>query len=87
MTAPPIRQRKDYREEAGLGLKAIYESGFTQGTVGFGVDAFGLQGIKLDSGGGRHGNTMFPTDGNQAKHKTTTAKLAVQLKLAFQAPR
>src|SRR5690606_33808920 len=45
-----------YNEESGLGLKAIYESGFTQGTVGFGVDAFGLQGIKLDSGKGRHGN-------------------------------
>src|SRR5574344_730294 len=37
-----------YREEAGLGLKAIYESGFTQGTVGFGVDAFAMTGIRLD---------------------------------------
>lgn len=58
---------QSYREESGLGLKAIYESGFTQGTVGFGVDAFGLQGIKLDSGGGRHSNTMFPTDGRSGK--------------------
>ena len=56
-----------YNEESGLGLKAIYESGFTQGTVGFGVDAFGLQGIKLDSGKGRHGNSMFPTDGRSGK--------------------
>lgn len=56
-----------YREDLGLGLKAIYESGFTQGTVGFGVDAFGLQGIKLDSGGGRHGNNQFPTDGRSGK--------------------
>ena len=56
-----------YNEESGLGLKAIYESGFTQGTVGFGVDAFGLQGIKLDSGKGRHGNRMFPTDGRSDK--------------------
>ncbi|HKM27862.1 MAG TPA: OprD family porin [Thiopseudomonas sp.] len=58
---------QSYREESGLGLKAIYESGFTQGTVGFGVDAFGLQGIKLDSGGGTHGNNMFPTDGRSGK--------------------
>ncbi len=58
---------QSYREESGLGLKAIYESGFTQGTVGFGFDAFGLQGIKLDSGKGRHGNTMFPTDGRSGK--------------------
>lgn len=60
-----------YSEELGLGLKAIYESGFTQGTVGFGVDAFGLQGIKLDSGGGRHGGNgnlrIFPTDGRSGK--------------------
>lgn len=61
------RKNQSYREESGLGLKAIYESGFTQGTVGFGVDAFGLQGIKLDSGGGRHSNTMFPTDGRSGK--------------------
>lgn len=60
-------KRKGYREETGLGLKAIYESGFTQGTVGFGVDAFGLQGIKLDSGGGRNGNNQFPTDGRSGK--------------------
>ncbi len=58
---------QSYREESGLGLKAIYESGFTQGTVGFGFDAFGLQGIKLDSGKGRHGNSMFPTDGRSGK--------------------
>lgn len=60
-------KHKGYREDLGLGLKAIYESGFTQGTVGFGVDAFGLQGIKLDSGGGRHGNNQFPTDGRSGK--------------------
>ena len=59
--------QQSYREDLGLGLKAIYESGFTQGTVGFGVDAFGLQGIKLDSGGGRHGNNQFPTDRRSGK--------------------
>lgn len=62
-------KKQSYREESGLGLKAIYESGFTQGTVGFGIDAFGLQGIKLDSGGGRHGDDMqiFPTDKRSKK--------------------
>ena len=64
---PVTGKRNGYREEAGLGLKAIYESGFTQGTVGFGVDAFGLQGIKLDSGEGRHSNNMFPSDGRSGK--------------------
>lgn len=61
--------RNNYNEETGLGLKAIYESGFTQGTVGFGVDAFGLQGIKLDSGGGTQGTGQFPSHNRGAKNR------------------
>ncbi|MDF0734133.1 OprD family porin [Pseudomonas entomophila] len=60
----------NYSEEWGQGFQLDYTSGFTQGTVGFGVDAIGLLGIRLDSGKGRHGNassasyggTVFPTD-------------------------
>lgn len=62
-------EKQNYREESGLGLKAIYESGFTQGTVGFGVDAFGLQGIKLDSGGGTQGTGMFPSRNRGDKNR------------------
>ncbi|MFK0092350.1 OprD family porin [Pseudomonas sp. NPDC090592] len=45
---------------------ANYASGFTQGTIGFGVDAFGLWGIKLDAGSGRTGTGNLPVgdDGN-----------------------
>ncbi len=68
------------REETGLGLKAIYQSGFTQGTVGFGVDAFGLQGIKLDSGKGRHSNTMFPTDGRSGKAQDNYSQAGAAVK-------
>ena len=60
----------NYQEEWGQGFQLDYTSGFTEGTVGFGVDAIGLLGIRLDSGKGRHGNassdayggTVFPTD-------------------------
>jgi imipenem/basic amino acid-specific outer membrane pore len=48
-------------EEWGLGFIGTFESGFTQGTVGFGVDAIGLLGLKLDSGKGRAGTGLFPT--------------------------
>jgi hypothetical protein len=34
----------------GQAFIGTFESGFTQGTVGFGVDAFGLLGLKLDGG-------------------------------------
>ncbi|WP_425929384.1 OprD family porin [Pseudomonas sp. NyZ201] len=64
------RATSNYSEEWGQGFQIDYTSGFTEGTVGFGVDAIGLLGIRLDSGKGRHGNptsasyggTVFPTD-------------------------
>ncbi|MDH4555112.1 OprD family porin, partial [Pseudomonas sp. BN417] len=36
-------------EEWAQGFLLRYESGFTEGTVGVGVDALGLLGVKLDS--------------------------------------
>ena len=61
---------RDYKDRAadakvwGQGFIGTFESGFTQGTVGFGVDAFGLLGIKLDSGRGRNYSAFFDTDGD-----------------------
>ncbi|APQ11794.1 porin [Pseudomonas oryzihabitans] len=56
-------------EEWGQGFLLNYQSGFTQGTVGFGVDAIGMLGIRLDGKGhaGRATNstqpgTMFPRE-------------------------
>lgn len=58
-------------EEWGQGFQVDYTSGFTQGTVGFGVDAIGLLGVRLDSGGGTngasassYGGTIFPSESN-----------------------
>jgi imipenem/basic amino acid-specific outer membrane pore len=48
-------------EEWGQGFIGTFASGFTQGTVGFGVDAIGLGAVKLDSGKGRAQSGMFPT--------------------------
>lgn len=64
-TANPSRQ-----EEWGQGFIFNFTSGYTQGTVGFGVDAIGLLGVKLDSGKGtaynagsaNKGGTVFPSD-------------------------
>jgi imipenem/basic amino acid-specific outer membrane pore len=49
------------QEETGLGFNGLYQSGFTQGTIGVGVDVIGLLGVKLDSGKGRAGTGLFPT--------------------------
>ncbi|MCP6412391.1 OprD family porin, partial [Klebsiella pneumoniae] len=43
--------RSGETEEWGQGLRLDYQSGFTQGTFGFGLDAIGLLGLRLDSGG------------------------------------
>lgn len=50
----------------GQGFIATFESGFTQGTIGVGVDAYGLLGIKLDTGksSADGGISFFDTDSN-----------------------
>ncbi len=55
--------------EWGQGFIFNYSSGFTEGTVGFGLDAIGLLGVKLDSGGSsakagreRTPGQLFPLD-------------------------
>ncbi|WP_085653965.1 MULTISPECIES: OprD family porin [unclassified Pseudomonas] len=64
-------------EEWGQGFDLRFISGYTQGTVGFGIDAIGLLGVRLDSGGGTngataatrtnagsYGGTVFPSEHN-----------------------
>ncbi|KPU57963.1 outer membrane porin, OprD family protein [Pseudomonas fluorescens] len=67
-STPANRQR-----ETAEGLKFDYLSGFTQGTVGFGIDAQALVGIHLDGGKGHHpignSNSFFPSDGNEAANE------------------
>ncbi|CAH0189001.1 imipenem/basic amino acid-specific outer membrane pore [Pseudomonas frederiksbergensis] len=53
---------QNYREEWAHGLMLDYRSGYTQGTVGFGVDAYAQLGLKLDSGRGRTGTGLLPVD-------------------------
>ena len=45
-----------YSEAWAHGIIGNFESGFTQGTVGFGIDAFAMLGLKLDTGDGRYGS-------------------------------
>jgi len=47
------------------GIQGVFSSGFTQGTIGVGVDAFGYLGLKLDGGKGTEGtnNTTVGADG------------------------
>ncbi|MBP5967767.1 MULTISPECIES: OprD family porin [Pseudomonas] len=79
----PSGERQGYREETGIGMHAIFESGFTQGTIGVGVDAFGLGSIKLDSGRGRTGNGLFAADSDGTPEDTQSkAGGAVKFRLS-----
>jgi hypothetical protein len=75
----------DQRETAE-GLKFDYLSGFTQGTVGFGIDAQALVGIHLDGGKGHHpanNNTFFPSDSDgSAVHEWSRAAANVKARFS-----
>jgi len=68
LTATNIYLNRDFREgdgqnkreEWGQGFWLDVQSGYTEGPVGFGLDALGLLGVKLDSGGGRTGTDLLP---------------------------
>ncbi|PAA37098.1 outer membrane porin, OprD family [Pseudomonas fragi] len=56
------------------------KSGFTQGTVGFGVDALGLHSIKLDGGKGSGGTQLLPV-GSDGRPADDFGRLAVAGKM------
>lgn len=67
--------------EWAQGFRLDFESGYTDGTVGFGVDAMGLLGVTLDSGRGRHiANSMIPSDGDRAADEWSRLGLTLKMK-------
>ncbi|WP_110968374.1 OprD family porin [Pseudomonas huaxiensis] len=70
-----------YFEESSLGTRVFLNSGFTQGTIGFGIDAHALSVVKLDSGPGRtRGADSFATD-SEGRPKDTQSELGAAVKL------
>lgn len=58
---PPTTQR-DSAAEWAQGAMLRFESGYTAGTLGLGIDAVGMLGIKLDGGDGSGGTGLLPAD-------------------------
>jgi hypothetical protein len=56
------RPTQSKSEEWAQGFILRMNSGFTEGIVGFGADAIGLFGFKLDSGGGTAGSGLLVSD-------------------------
>ena len=65
------RDRRDIHsddsKEWGQGFLGTFESGYTQGTVGFGLDAHAMLGLKLDGGGGTDGSSILPYGSGNGK--------------------
>ncbi|TBU95457.1 OprD family porin [Phytopseudomonas dryadis] len=55
---------REKAEEWAQGFLLRAESGYTEGTVGVGIDALGMLGLKLDSGDGTAGSGLLPADGS-----------------------
>lgn len=72
--------------EWGQAFIGTFNSGFTQGTVGVGVDAFGLYAVRLDGGKGRSGNggiDFFKQDNDgSAAHDLARLGGAVKFRLS-----
>ncbi|WP_347928284.1 OprD family porin [Pseudomonas helvetica] len=76
--------------EWGQGFDLRFISGYTQGTVQFGVDAIGLYGVRLDSSRENHGNyngtasggTVFPSDGKEAVNEFASLGLTGKVKIS-----
>ncbi|MBT2338432.1 MULTISPECIES: OprD family porin [Pseudomonas] len=58
----PNPSGKSYKQEWAQGFIASFESGFTPGTIGVGLDAHGFLGLKLDGGKGHSGTGLLPLD-------------------------
>lgn len=76
--------------EWGQGFALNLQSGFTEGVVGFGVDALGLYGVRLDGGGredkagiSREPGSLFPTKSNgSAVHDFGRLELTAKMRFS-----
>lgn len=78
-TGVPAEYRNK-NEEWAQGFLLKYESGFTEGTIGFGLDAIGTLGVKLDSGRGTAGTGLLLQDKETGKAQDTYSKLGATAK-------
>ena len=70
------------RDETAQGFILNLQSGYTEGTVGFGLDALGMMGFKLDSSPADSNSGLLPSTGNDPRRsKDQYAKLGLTAKM------
>lgn len=70
------------RDEWAQGLILNVESGFTDGLVGFGLDAIGLFGLKLDSGPDRRNSGLLPVGEEKAPDNYGRSGVAGKMRIS-----
>lgn len=81
-----FRQQGAVQSQAGSWSQAFmfrFQSGFTDGPVGLGVDALGLLGVKLDSGRGRSGDGTLPYGPTSGRPVDDYSHLGVTAKIRY----
>jgi len=82
MSARAAATAKSERVEWAQGFLLDYQSGFTQGPLGLGLDALGLVGVRLDSGRGRSGTGLLPVhDDGRAADEFASAGVTAKARL------
>ncbi|TKJ75344.1 outer membrane porin, OprD family [Pseudomonas sp. CFBP13508] len=77
----PTPSGKNYKQEWAQGFIGNFSSGFTEGTVGFGIDAHAFAGLKLDGGKGHSGTGLLPVDSDgRSERDYSSAGGALKLK-------
>ncbi|BAO62977.1 OprD family porin [Pseudomonas protegens] len=74
---------KTAAREWAQGFIMNMESGFTEGSVGFGLDVRGLLGVKLDSSPDRSGTELMPVSASDKRAADEYSRLAPTAKLRF----
>jgi hypothetical protein len=70
-------------EEWAQGFITEIQSGYTEGPVGFGLDALGELGIKLDSGPGRRGGGLLPYGPDSNEPVDNYSEMGMTAKMRF----
>lgn len=69
-----VNSSQNYVNEWGQAEMLAFTSGFTQGTVGFGVDAFANGAVRLTGGAGTGGSNVLPGDNSNCDALTGTCQ-------------
>jgi imipenem/basic amino acid-specific outer membrane pore len=79
----PTPSGKNYKQEWAQGFIGNFSSGFTEGTLGFGIDAHAFAGLKLDGGKGHSGTGLLPVDSDgRSENDYSSAGGALKLKVS-----